>query len=382
MVKIVCPPHLKSQLVFVLLNFVFFVSACQFGSFVQTPPASPSAQPTASQTPDLSPSLTETALWAAASPTAVLEFVAPEITATSTPALPTSTPLPDPLHFVFPTPHPAPVSSWRPPGYPVPWAQTLNDHFYFARPIAADQINWPLQDYRYGGDFFGDIIHTGVDIPGPLGTPVLAVGPGKVVWAGYGLYRGYADETDPYGLAVAIQHDFGWKNQRLFTIYGHLSKISVVAGQHVLSGDQLGLIGETGRVTGPHLHFEVRLGENSYFSTRNPELWLVPPQGWGVLAGRVTNSGGVLAQNQNVIVTSIDTGQNWFSRSYGEGTVISDDYYQENLVIGDLPAGSYRIRMAYAGRNYEGKIEILPGVVNYFYFWGLDGFKVAGPPGP
>ena len=101
---------------------------------------------------------------------------------------------PDPLRFVFPEAPPAPVSAWRPPLYPVPWAPTPYDHFYFSRPIAADEVNWPLANYRYGGVFFEDVIHTGVDIPAPTGTPVIAAGDGKVVWAGYGLYRGIAGD--------------------------------------------------------------------------------------------------------------------------------------------------------------------------------------------
>lgn len=299
--------------------------------------------------------------------------------ATFTPA---STPLPNPLSLAWPTPSVVPTSAWRPVGYPVPWAPTIYDHFYFARPIPADQVNTPLQDYRYGGDFLGDVIHTGVDFPAPEGTSVLAVGPGKVIWAGYGLYRGYKDETDPYGLAVAIQHDFGWQNQRLYTVYGHLSEVDVVIGQRVETGDLLGLSGETGRVTGPHLHFEVRIGENSFFATRNPELWLAPPQGWGVLAGRIMNSAGRLVEQQNMIVTSEDRKENWFSRTYGEGAVISDPYYRENIVVGDLPAGKYRIRIAYAGYNFETEVEIIPGMVNYFEFWGLDGYKFNSPPLP
>jgi len=95
-----------------------------------------------------------------------------------------ATPVSDPLRFVFPTPQPAPVSAWRPPLYPTPWAPTPYDHFYFARPIAANEINWPLADYRYGGVFFDNVVHTGVDIPAPRGTPVLAAGPGRVTWAG------------------------------------------------------------------------------------------------------------------------------------------------------------------------------------------------------
>ncbi|MDZ4185369.1 MAG: hypothetical protein U1D97_10375, partial [Desulfuromonadales bacterium] len=70
---------------------------------------------------------------------------------------------------------------WRPPLSDPPWALSPYDHFYFTRPIAADKVNWPLADYRYGGIFFGaDIIHTGIDLPNPRGTPVMAAAPGKV----------------------------------------------------------------------------------------------------------------------------------------------------------------------------------------------------------
>ena len=202
---------------------------------------------------------------------------------------PTATIPPDPLQFIYPTQGTLPIAGWRPPLYPTPWAPTLFDHFFFASPIAANEINTPVSDYRYGGVFFENIVHTGVDIPAPRGTPIHAAGDGTVVWAGYGVFQGGFDPTDPYGLAVTIQHDFGYQNQALFTIYGHMSEVDVVQGQHVKTGDQLGLVGETGVVTGPHLHFEVRLGKNDFFATRNPELWLVPPIGWGIIAGRVTD---------------------------------------------------------------------------------------------
>ena len=94
-----------------------------------------------------------------------------------------------PFRFVLPTPGAEPVSGWRPPLYPVPWAVSAYDHFYFARPIAADNVNWPLAEYRYGGVFFApNIVHTGVDIDADEGTPILAAGPGTVVSADWGLF--------------------------------------------------------------------------------------------------------------------------------------------------------------------------------------------------
>jgi murein DD-endopeptidase MepM/ murein hydrolase activator NlpD len=199
-------------------------------------------------------------------------------------ALPSATPLPDPLRFVFPTPGPAPVSAWRPPLYPVPWAPTLVDHFYFSRPIAADEINWPSQNYRYGGEFFEDVIHTGVDIPAPQGTPV----PGSRVGQGsMGRDTAFtaAERYDrPYGQAVTIRHDYGYQGETLYTVYGHLQRVDVTEGQYVESGEPIGLVGETGRVTGPHLHFEVRLERKQFSYPRAAELWVTPPLGGG--AGR------------------------------------------------------------------------------------------------
>jgi murein DD-endopeptidase MepM/ murein hydrolase activator NlpD len=291
-------------------------------------------------------------------------------------------PAPDPLRFSFPTSNPAPISAWRPPLYPVPWALSPYDHFYFSRPIAADDINWPLADYRYGGVFFSDVVHTGVDIPAHPGTHVLAAGPGKVTWAGYGLYHGIVNPEDPYGLAVLIRHDFGYQGQRLYTMYGHLNRIDVQKGQHVETGDQIGISGQTGMVTGPHLHFEVRLGMDTQFTTRNPELWLVPPQGWGILAGRVMNNHGSPVYGQIVDVVSQESGQVWKARTYSQGNVRSDEYYRENVVISDLPAGRYDIFIRYLDRNYSMEIEISPGQVSYFTFQGRNDFSIEMPAPP
>ncbi|MBU0510470.1 MAG: peptidoglycan DD-metalloendopeptidase family protein [Chloroflexi bacterium] len=317
---------------------------------------------------------------AGVSPTAVLVAAA-----TPSPAMEQIPPTaaPDPLRFAFPEAAPAPVSAWRPPLYPIPWALTPYDHFYFTRPIAADEVNWPLANYRYGGVFFEGVVHTGIDISAPPGTPVLAAGDGKVVWAGYGLYRGVSgDLSDPYGQAVVVQHDFGYQGQQLFTVYGHLQRVDVFRGQRVVTRASLGLVGETGKVTGPHLHFEVRVGESDFFTTLNPELWLVPPQGWGVLAARIMDTAGQLYANELIYITSRETGQVWQVWPYSGAPANSDPYYQENMVISDLPAGIYAVGTSYAGRWYTLELEIFPGRVTYFTFQGRDGFRFELPPDP
>jgi murein DD-endopeptidase MepM/ murein hydrolase activator NlpD len=290
-----------------------------------------------------------------------------------------------PFRFVLPTPGAEPVSGWRPPLYPVPWAVSAYDHFYFARPIGADNVNWPLAEYRYGGVFFApNIVHTGVDIDAVEGAPILAAGPGIVVSADWGLFSEVPGNiSDPYGMAVVVRHDFGYKGQTLYTIYAHMSEIIAVVGQHVETGDVLGLVGDTGATTGPHLHFEVRVGDNTFFKTYNPELWTAPPQGWGVLVGRLTDDKGNLLYQFPVDVRPLPSEVPLRKViTYAEGAVNSDPYYQENLVLSDLPAGLYKIAFEHEEKRYQFWMDIYPGQVTYFTFNPEDGFEVTPPPVP
>lgn len=286
----------------------------------------------------------------------------------------------EPLSLVFPLPNDAAISLWRPPLYPTPWALSPNDHFYFARPIAADEINWPLANYRYGYFFPDtDIIHTGIDITAQRGSPVLAAAPGKVVWAGYGLYNGYYKEDDPYGLAVTIEHDFGYKDQKLLTVYGHMDRIDVKEGQRVETGTQLGIVGNTGFTTGPHLHFEIRVESNSYFKSRNPELWLAPPQGLGVLVGQLKQAENVYIHLKDVYVRNNETNQSWMVKTYASDYLNKDDYYKENLVLSDLPPGKYTISFLIYGLLQKYEIEIYPGAVSFFTYRVRIGFSQELP---
>ncbi len=315
-------------------------------------------------------------------PTAVIAGEANQLAAE-----PEATPRPtiQPFRFVLPTPGAEPVSGWRPPLYPIPWAVSPYDHFYFARPIAADNVNWPLAEYRYGGVFFApNIVHTGVDIDAADGAPILAAGAGTVVSANWGLYTGVeGNESDPYGKAVVVLHDFGYKGQSLYTIYAHMSEIIAIRGQRVETGDILGLVGDTGATTGPHLHFEVRLGGNSFYNTYNPELWMAPPQGWGVLVGRITDEKGELINQYPVEVRPLPSEVPLRKViTYAKESVNGDPYYRENLVLSDLPAGIYKVLMKYKEKDVQMFVEIFPGQVTYFTFTDKDGFQIVPPPLP
>jgi murein DD-endopeptidase MepM/ murein hydrolase activator NlpD len=289
-----------------------------------------------------------------------------------------------PVPVQIPTALPTPDFDWRPPPYPPPWALTPWDHFFLGRPIPSNEVNWPNAQYRYGSTLLGfEDLHTGIDMSAARYTQVLATGPGEVVWAGYGLYRGVEDPTDPYGIAVAIRHDFGYEDQLLYTVYAHLGSVEVWRGQRVEMGDVLGMVGETGDSSGPHLHFEVRLGENRYFSTRNPELWIVPPEGWGVLAGRLENTYGRSLLEYLLQIRSLETGQSWNVWSYAdEATLHPDTYFNENFAISDLPAGPYEVQINFAGHTYTAQFYLEPGRVNYIEFHGRNGFAVDASPTP
>jgi murein DD-endopeptidase MepM/ murein hydrolase activator NlpD len=225
-------------------------------------------------------------------------------------------------------------------------------------------------------------VHTGVDLGADRGAPVIAAGSGEVVWAGYGLYRGAYDINDPYGLAVAIRHDFGHQGDVLYTIYAHMQSMLVWDGQRVELGEQIGTVGSTGHADGPHLHFEVRTGENRYFNTRNPELWVVPPEGWAVLAGQVRDTVGNQLPEKLITIRSIETDNTWEVWTYTNVTIHPDPTYNENFVISDLPAGPYEITIDFIGRSFIAQMYLYPGQTNFLIFTGRNGFIVHPTPPP
>ena len=296
---------------------------------------------------------------------------------------PVDPPVPARAEVVLPANVLNPVSAWWPPPYQIPLAIRPTDHFYFTRPIPSGDVNWPNPRYRYGSTAFGEeSTHTGVDLVADRNTHVIAAGDGEVIWVGYGLYGGVEDLTDPYGLAIAIRHDFGHQGQPLYSVYAHLESTTVWLGQRVSAGDQLGTVGDTGHASAPHLHFEVRTGENRYFASRNPELWTVPAQGWGVLAGRVQNTWGRQLTEYLVQIKSLETEQIWDVWTYVLGSIQPDEYYQENFVIGDLPQGPYQLQIDFAGRSYTTFLYMKPGQTNFVEFHGRRGFTMEEDVAP
>ncbi|MCL1786127.1 MAG: M23 family metallopeptidase [Alphaproteobacteria bacterium] len=118
------------------------------------------------------------------------------------------------------------------------------------RPVTGQRITSPFGqrvDPITGHD---GAVHRGIDFSGAVGTPLLAVSPGKVSFAG---------EKAGFGKTVEIDHGLGFS-----TLYAHLSRINVERGEIVKARQIVGLAGESGRSSGPHLHYEIRYNNRPF----------------------------------------------------------------------------------------------------------------------
>lgn len=139
-------------------------------------------------------------------------------------------------------------------------------HMPSIQPISSEYLKTmasgygPRIDPVYGTGRF----HEGMDFSADTGTPVYATADGEVVAAGW--------HSGGYGNKIDISHGYGY-----ITRYAHLSKVMVTPGQEIKRGDLIGLVGSTGKSTGPHLHYEVRYKGvaqnpvNYYFQDLTPE---------------------------------------------------------------------------------------------------------------
>jgi murein DD-endopeptidase MepM/ murein hydrolase activator NlpD len=137
-----------------------------------------------------------------------------------------------------------------------------------AMPIAAPMGEYKLNSgFGYRRDPFRKrgAMHTGLDFGGPRNAPVVATAAGTVVEAG---------RAGAYGIMVVVDHGMG-----IETRYAHLSRTLVRVGEQVTLGKKVGLMGRTGRATGPHLHYEIRVDGRPL----NPKPFL---EAGVILAGR------------------------------------------------------------------------------------------------
>lgn len=168
-----------------------------------------------------------------------------------------------PQQAMLSSPPPAGSPSANPPGkvvagLPVPSpAGTQAD----AQPIPGGRFPWPVRGRIVGayGNTPGGGHNDGINISAPLGTPVRAIDSGAVVYSG--------NEVKGYGNIVLIRHPNGW-----ISAYAHLDDVTVKPGDNIAAGEVIAKVGNSGGITEPQLHFELRRGKKPV----NPTEFLAP----------------------------------------------------------------------------------------------------------
>jgi murein DD-endopeptidase MepM/ murein hydrolase activator NlpD len=331
-----------------LAGIMAAVAACQT--------ATPTIEPVASQVA-LRLTLTATAPMSTRVPLTATPTATASATESPTPANTATlsiTPAPgvSPTSSSTPSPTRAPRATVSLGSLPRPPAQFGGDsHFLFSDP----GIGFIASSYRYGSVGIGQAYapHHGADFSAPAGSPIQAVADGTVYYAGDDLETQFGPQVNFYGNLVVIQLAQGWNGHTIYALYGHMSRVDVQTGQAVSAGDVVGAIGATGVALGPHAHLEAREdAPESYWDTRNPELWLHPYAGTGTLALRVTNRAGFFLPGVHVTFTCGDGAPRYLDTYWYSG-VNPDDVYGENAAMMGLPPGFCRFAADMAGEHVE-----------------------------
>ncbi len=249
---------------------------------------------------------------------------------------------------------------------------------WFGRPIAPADNPLIDQTYRYGSTMGGNFQqHQGVEFNNPDGTPVHAIGSGAVVYAG---------PAERGALTVAIRMDSVLQTpegtQTLFSVYYHNSALKVRVGERVARGDVISLVGHTGRATNDHLHLEVHAATNDSVPlivdslerfprfTTNPELWIVPVDGTGIVAGQVWDSAGNAVPGARIYgLRKSEPRETPFSyvETYRDKTH-PHPLYHEHFAIGGVPPGNYQLGTEVDGRKVWRRVRVEPGRVTWVEF--------------
>ena len=250
--------------------------------------------------------------------------------------------------------------------------------FLLMRPVAPPGRQTIDPSFRFG-DYrqSTQLTHRGVDFLNSTGTSVVAAADGVVVVAGDDLNIPYGPHKDYYGNLVILEHDLPGMDERLYTLYSQLSEVLVEEGQLVVGGEEIALVGMSGAVPGSTLHFEVRLGENSYLAARNPELWLqlMPDerdQQLGALAGSVVNEQGGYEPVENIVIEQLagpglPAIDQFYITTYEKKELRGQSPWYESFALSDLPPGEYQITFMLNGLQ-QMVVEVQPGMLTLASF--------------
>ena len=248
------------------------------------------------------------------------------------------------------------------------------EHFWLEPPFPGGFNQLYSPGYQFGSTGGGRYrIHHGVDIGNPVGTPVLATASGEVVHAGPDNPKLLGPYNDFYGNSVVIRLDRKLNTSRgeedVFVLYGHLVSVEVQEGQWVGTGDYLGGVGMTGIAIGPHLHMEVRIGQNSYLHTVNPALWMRPAAYTGTVAVRLLSATGRTWPNvQLSLYRYEENGVSWYRivETYPEQESIGPDpSWGENGALSHIPIGAYLLTGTVNGEEVRQEITVSDGLTTF-----------------
>jgi len=249
---------------------------------------------------------------------------------------------------------------------------------WFRRPIGFEDNPFIDQTYRYGSTMGGNFQqHQGVEFNNPDGTAVRAIGAGTVVYAG---------PAEAGALTVAIKHDStlraAGQRLRIYSVYYHNSALMVHLGQRVAEGTQISRVGNTGRATNDHLHLEVHAAatddvhlivdslERYPRYTTNPELWIEPIPGTGVVAGVVRDDlGRPIPQARIYGLVKFDPVETpySFAETYGD-RAHGHPAYDEDFAVSDVPPGTYVLGVEINGQRIYRTVTVYPGRLSWVNF--------------
>ena len=219
--------------------------------------------------------------------------------------------------------------------------------------------------------------HQGVEFNNPDGTPVRAIGAGTVVYAG---------PAEQGALTVAIKHDSvvvaNRQRYRIYSTYYHNSELRVSQGQRVSRGQTIAAVGNTGRATNDHLHLEIHAAPTDSVNaivdslerfpayTTNPELWIDPIPGTGVIAGQVLDGDGQPVRQVRIYgIMKHDPADTPFSFAETYGDLANPHpLYRENFAVSDVPAGHYILGTEIYGLRVYREVTVHEGMLSWVVF--------------